>query len=118
MPQGLGSLGKPVREQQLLLHPRPLLVLSRLLCRCLHQPDSPGNCLKPALGARLGWQELLGSLMLQLAPRPLQQLKEGTQSLACPSSHQLARAERPLVTNRQGEHVLLQPILSQAQPAA
>lgn len=53
-----GCLGKPVREQQLLLHPGARLVLSRLRFRCLHQPASPGDCrfrlrLKLAPGAGL-----------------------------------------------------------------
>lgn len=35
-------------------------------------------------------------------------------SSACPSSHQLAGADRTPVKNRQQEHVLLQTILTQA----
>lgn len=53
VPQGVGGLGKPVREQQLLLHLRARLVLSQPRCRCLHQPASPGSCLKLAPGAGL-----------------------------------------------------------------
>lgn len=78
--RGAGRLEKPVKKQQLLLHPAARLVLSRLRFRLpppaelsRQLPISPVP--KAGPGSRAGG-ELLGSLMLQLALRPSQQLNE------------------------------------------
>lgn len=103
MPQGVGGLGKPVSEQQLLLHPRAVLSLPPPACFSRQLPKAgPGAGLAGAAGLL---NAPAGSKAVAAAERGGRSPWHVLVPISWPGSP---------VTGRQGEHVLLQPGLTQA----